>query len=76
MFVIGGAVKGRDVYGKWPGLAVEQRYEGRDLAVTTDFRDVFSEIVVKHLGASSAIAGKVFPDFAIDAAQFRGVLRG
>ena len=45
MMVIGGGVRGGRVYGKWPGLAVEQRYEGRDLAVTTDFRDVFGEIV-------------------------------
>jgi uncharacterized protein (DUF1501 family) len=76
MFVIGGGVKGREVYGKWPGLAVDQRYEGRDLAVTTDFRDVFSEIVMKHLGANSAIAAKVFPSYAIDPARFRGILRG
>ena len=52
MMVIGGGVRGGHVYGKWPGLAVEQRYEGRDLAVTTDFRDVFGEIVVRHLGVA------------------------
>ena len=50
MLVIGGGVRGGRVYGRWPGLAREQRYEGRDLAVTTDFRDVFGEIVVRHLG--------------------------
>src|SRR5262249_7199762 len=44
MIVIGGGVRGGRVYGKWPGLAVDQRYERRDLAVTTDFRDVFGEI--------------------------------
>ena len=63
MFVIGGGVKGREVYGKWPGLAPEQRYEGRDLAVTTDFRDVFSEVVVKHLGADRNTAARVFPGY-------------
>ena len=42
MMVIGGGVRGGKVYGRWPGLALEQRYEGRDLAVTTDFRDVFA----------------------------------
>src|SRR6267143_308694 len=52
MMVIGGGVKGGHVYGKWPGLAVERRYERRDLAVTTDFRDVFGEIVVRHLGVN------------------------
>ena len=50
MMVIGGGVRGGRVYGKWPGLAREQRYDARDLAVTTDFRDVFAEIVVRHLG--------------------------
>ena len=76
MFVIGGGVKGGEVYGKWPGLAVDQRYEGRDLAVTTDFRDVFSEIVMKHLGATSATAAKVFPGYAVDSSRLRGILRG
>src|SRR5919106_232266 len=40
MILIGGGVKGHHVYGKWPGLRVDERYQGRDLAVTTDFRDV------------------------------------
>src|SRR5207237_4447568 len=51
LFVIGGDVKGRQVHGKWPGLEPEQLYEGRDLALTTDFRSVFSEVASKHLGA-------------------------
>jgi uncharacterized protein (DUF1501 family) len=75
MFVIGAGVKGGTVYGQWPGLAVNDRYEGRDLAVTTDFRDVFSEIVMTHLGASASTAAKVFPGYAIDSKTFRGVLR-
>jgi uncharacterized protein (DUF1501 family) len=61
MFVIGGSVKGGKVYGKWPGLAREQLYEGRDLALTTDFRSVFSEVVAKHLGGTST--EKLFPGF-------------
>jgi uncharacterized protein (DUF1501 family) len=56
-------VKGGAVYGTWPGLRPEQRFEGRDLAVTTDFRDVFSEIVTKHLGLASDSASRVFPGF-------------
>ena len=76
MFVIGGAVKGGQVYGKWPGLGVNDRYEGRDLAVTTDFRDVFGELVMRHLGADASIAGRVFPGYTVDARKFRGVLRG
>jgi len=76
MFVIGAGVKGHEVYGKWPGLGVDQRFEGRDLAVTTDFRDVFGEVVIKHLGANRATASRIFPGYAIDAARLRGVLRG
>jgi uncharacterized protein (DUF1501 family) len=45
MFVMGGDVKGGKVYGKWPGLQPDQLYEGRDLALTTDFRDVLGELV-------------------------------
>ena len=74
MFVIGGGVKGREVHGQWPGLKTDQRYEGRDLAVTTDFRDVFSEVVVKHLGATTVMAAQVFPGYAVKASAFRGIL--
>ena len=63
MLAIGGPVQGGRVYGRWPGLATEQRFEGRDLAVTTDFRDVFSEIVGRHLEAPDAALGLVFPEF-------------
>lgn len=72
MLIIGGPVKGGRVYGRWPGLAVDQRYEGRDLAVTTDFRDVFAEIVTRHLGVADA--GPVFPGFGVDSRHFPGVL--
>jgi uncharacterized protein (DUF1501 family) len=71
MMVIGGGVHGGRVYGKWPGLAVDRRYEGRDLAVTTDFRDVFGEIVTRHLGVSDA--RPVFPGYAVNAARFPGL---
>ena len=57
------AGRGGKVYGKWPGLAPEQRFEGRDLAVTTDFRDVLSEIVTRHLGAAPDAVDRVFPGF-------------
>lgn len=62
LFVIGGPVKGGKVHGKWPGLEPEQLNEGRDLALTTDFRSVFGEIVRKHLGALAI--DRVFPGFA------------
>jgi uncharacterized protein (DUF1501 family) len=72
MFAIGGGVRGGKVYGKWPGLAPEQRFEGRDLAVTTDFRDVFGEIVVRHLGVKDA--STIFPGYAIKPGNFPGFL--
>jgi uncharacterized protein (DUF1501 family) len=61
MFVLGGPVKGGKAYGHWPGLRQEQLYEGRDLAVTTDFRQVLSEAVYQHLGNKEL--EKVFPSF-------------
>jgi uncharacterized protein (DUF1501 family) len=62
MFIVGGQnVRGGKVYGKWPGLAREQRYEGRDLAVTTDFRSVFNEVVRRHLGVDDT--RPIFPGF-------------
>ena len=76
MLVIGGGVQGREVYGTWPGLRVDDRFEGRDLAVTTDFRDVFGEVVMKHLGATATTAARVFPGYGVKPRQFRGILRG
>ena len=73
MFVVGGDVRGGKVYGQWPGLADHQLYEGRDLAVTTDFRDVLSELAVTHLGNRDLRA--VFPGYAADPQKFRGLLR-
>jgi uncharacterized protein (DUF1501 family) len=59
MFVMGGPVKGGKVYGQWPGLENEQLYENRDLALTTDFRDVLGELVSTHMGNRSL--DSVFP---------------
>jgi uncharacterized protein (DUF1501 family) len=62
MMIIGGQnVRGGKVYGRWPGLAREQRYDGRDLAVTTDFRSVFAEVVTRHLGVADTRT--IFPGF-------------
>jgi uncharacterized protein (DUF1501 family) len=71
MFVIGGGVSGGHVFGRWPGLTPERRYEGRDLAVTTDFRDVFAEIVVRHLGVGDAHG--IFPGYAVEPGRFPGL---
>jgi uncharacterized protein (DUF1501 family) len=71
MMVIGGGVRGGRVYGKWPGLSVEKRYDGRDLAVTTDFRDVFGEIITRHLALRDP--RQVFPGYQISEARFPGL---
>ena len=71
MMVIGGGVRGGHVYGKWPGLAIDRRYDGRDLAVTTDFRDVFGEIVTRHMGVADARS--VFPGYATSPSKFPGL---
>jgi uncharacterized protein (DUF1501 family) len=72
MFVLGGGVKGGKVYGEWPGLEPEQLYESRDLALTSDFRDVFAEVASKHLGAQGL--ERVFPGHSVDAGRFHGLL--
>ena len=72
MFVVGNSVRGGKVYGDWPGLKSDQLYEGRDLALTTDFRDVFGEIATKHLGTANLKT--VFPGYAGSPSKFRGVL--
>src|SRR5262249_10526698 len=71
MLVIGGGVRGGHVYGKWPGLATDKRYEGRDLAVTTDFRDVFGEIVVRHMGVADP--KPIFPGYSVQQSKFPGL---
>jgi uncharacterized protein (DUF1501 family) len=71
MMVMGGGVRGGKVYGRWPGLAADHRYDGRDLAVTTDFRDVFGEIVVRHLGVNDP--RPIFPGYTSSAQKFPGL---
>jgi uncharacterized protein (DUF1501 family) len=61
MFVLGGPVHGGKVYGRWPGLDPSQLHEGRDLALTTDFRTVLGETVSRHLGNRDLTT--VFPEF-------------
>ncbi len=72
MFVIGGGVHGARVHGRWPGLEPEQLYEGRDLALTTDFRAVFAEILVKHLGADRL--DSIFPGYDAKPQDWVGLL--
>ncbi|MGH7681942.1 MAG: DUF1501 domain-containing protein [Candidatus Eiseniibacteriota bacterium] len=71
MFVLGGAVRGGRMVGRWPGLAPGDRYQGRDLAVTTDFRDLFTEVLARHTGATRLDA--VFPGYSVSPDRFPGV---
>ena len=73
MFVMGGAVQGGRVYGKWPGLASQQLYEGRDLALTTDFRSVLGELLSRHSAVKDLHS--VFPGFDNDPRKFPGLFR-
>jgi uncharacterized protein (DUF1501 family) len=73
-FALGGGVNGGKVLGKWPGLGDGMLYENRDLAITTDFRAVFGEVALRHLGAKDALP-KIFPGYAGSPADFRGVVR-
>jgi uncharacterized protein (DUF1501 family) len=72
-FVMGGEVRGGRIHGRWPGLREDQLYEGRDLAVTTDFRDLLAEVLSAHLGARHL--GRVFPGHGASSARFPGVIR-
>lgn len=73
MFVMGGDVKGGHIYGKWPGLEDQQLNEGRDLALTSDFRSVVGEILTKHIGVKDLNA--VFPSFDNNPRKFPGLVR-
>ncbi len=72
MLILGNAVKGGKVYGEWKGLKDDQLNEGRDLAVTTDFRDVFAEIAGRHLGNTAY--DKIFPGYSVNPKNYRGFI--
>jgi uncharacterized protein (DUF1501 family) len=73
MFALGGPVAGGKVYGRWPGLSPEQLYEGRDLAITTDFRQVLAEAADKTLGAQNLEV--VFPHSGLQRKNFLNILQ-
>jgi len=72
MFVLGGPVKGGKVYGRWPGLDQSQLYEGRDLALTTDFRQVIGESVARHLDNKNL--AEIFPGYDNQPGKFLRLL--
>jgi len=72
MLLLGGGVRGGKVHGRWPGLDSPHLYENRDLAVTTDFRDVFAEILDKRMGVANL--APVFPGHQLDEKKRPGVV--
>ncbi len=73
MFAMGGTINGGKVLGDWPGLDEGDLYQGRDLAVTTDFRSFLAEVVENHLGNPNI--AEVFPDFDDPPSERPGVIR-
>jgi uncharacterized protein (DUF1501 family) len=73
MFVLGGPVSGGKVYGQWPGLAPEQLHEGRDLAITTDFRQVLGEAAYKTVNAHNL--EQVFPGAGLKPSHLLNILQ-
>ena len=72
MLLLGCGVRGGKVYGKWPGLDSSHLYENRDLAVTTDFRDVFAEILAKRMAIKDL--APVFPGYDLDEKKRLGLI--
>jgi uncharacterized protein (DUF1501 family) len=70
-FTMGGPIKGGKVYGDWPTLAPDKLFQGRDLPVTTDFRDVFGEICATHFNLPMSDMAQLFPQYPVDAQKFR-----
>ena len=75
MWVMGGQVRGRKVYGRWPGLSTAELYQERDLAVTTDFRDPIATVLKSHMGLRDAQLEKVFPHHPASAENLSGLIR-
>jgi uncharacterized protein (DUF1501 family) len=62
MLLMGGRVRGGRVHGRFPGLRSEQLWQGRDLAVTTDYRDVYAELLRDYLKHDDV--ARVLPDYS------------
>ena len=75
MWVMGGPVRGKRVYGRWPGLSPAELYQERDLAVTTDFRDPIAMVLKSHMGLTDAPLMKVFPGHPAPSDNIAGLIR-
>ena len=76
VWAMGGSVRGRSVYGKWPGLSPGDLYEGRDLAVTTDFREPIAQVLRIHLGMSTTQIQRIFPNRPADTGHVSALMKG
>jgi uncharacterized protein (DUF1501 family) len=76
MWLLGGPIAGGRVHGRWPGLDDAEMYEGRDLAVTTDFRTVLSTLLVRQMALAPSALASVFPGLAQSSMSMAGLLRG
>jgi uncharacterized protein (DUF1501 family) len=74
MWVLGGKVRGGRVYGEWPGLAAASLYEGRDLAVTTDYRAVLTAVIARHLRLPDRALSEIFPGFTPARSALDGIV--
>jgi uncharacterized protein (DUF1501 family) len=75
LWVLGGPVRGAQIYGAWPGLAPERLYQNRDVAVTTDYRSIVGAILRAHLGIGGTSLARVFPRAPGGNAQFARLIR-
>ncbi|MEO0520210.1 MAG: DUF1501 domain-containing protein [Cyanobacteria bacterium P01_A01_bin.116] len=75
MWLLGGGIRGKQVYGDWPGLASTEQYESRDLAITTDFRDVLSALLGQHFDLGADELAQIFPDYSVTQQNILSLLR-
>jgi uncharacterized protein (DUF1501 family) len=75
MWVMGGNVSGGRIYGQWPGLSGSELYDGRDLAVTTDFREVIAAVIQSQFGLTTTQISRVLPKGPKPSRQFADLVR-
>jgi uncharacterized protein (DUF1501 family) len=76
MWLLGAAINGGRVHGSWPGLGDDRLYQGRDLAVTTDFRQVAASLITRHLGIPSTKVDAIFPEGLGQAGDLSQLMHG
>lgn len=74
-FVLGGSVRGGKIIGKWPGIAEQHQYQGRDLAPANDYRSLFKSVLHDHLGLNeNHLESSIFPE-SREARMFEGLIK-